>query len=79
MQQQGQPSTFRYNIPSHLRIKLEPNEVRISPMGHDAIIVKQINGKSLKALVPTHTLDCNKGWVPVYYARKSGDNAVLHL
>ncbi len=79
MKQRVQRSVFWYEMPGHLRIKLEPDEVRISPMGHDAIIEKKLNSKTLKALVPTHTLGENYGWVPADYAGKNGENAILYL
>ena len=79
MHLQGSRPSFWHGSPNQLRIKLEPNEVRISPMGHDAIIVKQVNGKTLKALVPTHTLGENHGSVPAQWAGRSGNNIILYL
>ena len=79
MEQRIRRPMFWYDMPGHLRIKLEPDEVRISPMGHDAIIEKKLNSKTLKALVPTHTLGENYGWVPADYAGKNGENAILYL
>ena len=71
--------SFWHGSPNHLLIKLEPNEVRISPMGHDAVIVKRVNEKTLRALVPTHTLGEGNGSVPAQRAGKSGNNVILYL
>ena len=79
MQQQLPQSVFWYERPGHLHIKLEPEEVRLSPMGHDAVILKKINGRSLRALVPTHSLGENHEYVPVNFAGKQGENIILHL
>lgn len=79
MQPTARRLKFWYEEPGHLRIKLEPDEVRISPMGHDAVIVKQVNGKRLRALVPTHTLGENRESVPVDYAGTSRGNAIFYL
>ena len=73
------PPKLWYHQPGHLRIKLQPSEVEISPMGHDAVIIKEINGNRLEALVPTHTLGVENGSVPVAYAGRNGEYVVLHL
>ena len=70
---------FWYQEPRCPRIKLEPSEVRIAPMDHDAVIVKEINGGIFQALVPTHTLGENCDSVPIFYAGKFGDEFLLHL
>ena len=79
MQEAMQEFYLWHKMPNELRIKLEPGEVRISPMGHDAVIVKTVNGKTLKALVPTHTLGANKDSVPTQLAGKSNGNVILYL
>ena len=76
--QSTRPSFWR-GAQAQLRIKLEPNEVRISPLGNDAVIVKKVNGKILRALVPTHTLGKDHSSVPARRAGKSGNNVILHL
>ena len=70
---------FWYQAPGCPRIKLEPSEVRVTPMGHDTVIVKEINGEKYQALVPTHTLSENHDSVPIFYADKVGDTIVLYL
>ena len=70
---------FWYEVPGCPRIKLEPKEVRISPMGHDAVIVKKVNGESFRALVPTHTLGENHDSVPIFYADKVDEKIILYL
>lgn len=70
---------FWYQEPGCPRIKLEPSEVRIAPMDHDAVIVKEINGEIFQALVPTHTLGENRDSVPIFYAGKFGDEFLLYL
>ena len=79
MGQQNRRAAFWYEPPPVLIIKLEPGEVRISPMGHDAVIVKTVNGKTFRALVPTHTLGEDQSSVPARRVGKSGDNVILHL
>ena len=70
---------FWYEVPGCPRIKLEPSEVRVSLMGHDTVIVKEINGETFRALVPTHTLSENHDSVPIFYANKVGEKIVLYL
>ena len=70
---------FWYHEPGCPRIKLEPSEVRVTPMGHDTVIVKEINGETFEALVPTHTLGENRDSVPIFYAGKFGDEFLLYL
>ena len=68
-----------YHQPGHLRIKLEPGEAELSPMGHDVRITKFVSGQRLRALVPTHSLDEEMSYVPAAYAGEQGDNVVLFL
>ncbi len=77
----SQRPVFWYERPGHLHIKLSPDEVTVSPMGHDTIIRKEVAGKFLKALVPTHTIgDCDGyKYVPVSVAGRKGDQLILHL
>ena len=78
MQPKVKPNLW-YHQPGHLRIKLEPGEAELSPMGHDVRITKLVNGQRLRALVPTHSLDAEMSYVPAAYAGEQGDNVVLFL
>ena len=69
-----------YHRPDCLKMKLQPGEAEITPMGHDTFIVKEIGGQRFDALVPTHTMGENLTTVPVAYAGDTGDGrVVLHL
>ena len=68
-----------YYRPGHLKIKLLPGEVSISPMGHDAAITKYIGGERFDGLVPTHTLGENQSSVPAAYAGKTDGKVILYL
>lgn len=70
---------FWYHEPGCPRIKLEPSEVRVSAMGHDTVIIKEINGETFEALVPTHTLGENHDSVPIFYAGKTDEKIILYL
>ena len=70
---------YWYNEPGCLRLKLEPDEIDREWFDHDTVIIKKINGKHFRALVPTHTLSDKKDSVPVQLAGKSGDNVILYF
>ena len=73
---------FWYELPGHLHIKLKPEEISVSPMGHDTVIRKKVEGQLLKALVPTHTVqDCgnNCKYVPANVAGRKDNKIILHL
>ncbi len=73
---------FWYEMPGHIHIRLLPEEVIVSPMGHDTDLRKKVGDKLLKALVPTHTVhDCGDGtkYVPANIAGKKDDLLILHL
>ena len=73
---------FWYEQPGHIHIKLFPGEVSISPMGHDTVIKKEVDGQVLKALVPTHTVqDFAEGckYVPAQVAGKKNNVVILYL
>ena len=78
----SQRPIFWYELPGHLHIMLQPNEISVSPMGHDTVIRKEVDGQLLKALVPTHTVQDygNDGkYVPANVAGKKDDKVILHL
>ena len=68
-----------YYRPGHLKIKLSPHEVNISPLEHDAFISKDIGGQRFEGLVPTHSLGENQSWVPAAYAGKTEGKVILYL
>ena len=68
-----------YEGPGYVKIRLEPGEVKEIPHMHDVVLVKNINGTTFEALVPSHTLGENNSWVPAQYAGKISGKAVFHL
>lgn len=78
MQPRLKPNQW-YHRPGHLRIRLEPGEAEVSPMGHDVRITKLVGGHCLKALVPTQSLGEDMSYVPAAYAGESGEDVVLFL
>ena len=61
-------------------MKLEPGEAKITPMGHEAFIVKEIGGQRFDALVPASVMGENLGSVPVNYVGDTDDGrVVLHF
>ena len=75
----AEPEPLWYERPGNMKIALQPGEAKISPMGHDTVIIKKIGGETFRALVPTHTLDENLSSVPVAYAGHDGDRVILYL
>ena len=71
-------STY-YAKPIDIRIRLEPGQVSIHPLGHDALIIMYIGGKRYDALVPTWTLGEGHRSVPALRAGKSGDNEIVYF
>lgn len=68
-----------YEGPGYVKIKLEPSEVKKIPHMHDVVLIKMIDGTKFEALVPSHTLGENDGWVPAEYAGKVAGKAVFYL
>lgn len=82
MLNQSHRPMFWYEQPGHIHIMLNPDEVSISPMGHDTVIRKKIDGQVWKALVPTHTVrdwEGNCKYVPAQVASKKEDVVILYL
>ena len=68
-----------YEGPGYVKIKLEPSEVKEIPYMSDVVLVKEINGFTFEALVPSHTLGEDNRWVPAEYAGRVAGKVVLYL
>lgn len=62
-----------------IRIKLEPHEVSTTPLDPDAIIVKHIQGRTYRALVPATSLQDGQTWLPARLTQKSGHRVAIQL
>lgn len=68
-----------YEGPGYYKIKLEPSEVKRMSNYPEVVLIKEINGLTFSAIVPSHTLGENDSWVPAEYAGMIGDKAVFYL
>lgn len=68
-----------YEGPGWVKIRLEPSEVLEIPHMHDVVLVKEIDGITFEALVPTHSLRENNSWVPAEYAGRINGKVVFYL
>ncbi len=65
--------------PTQIKIKLEPEQVSISPLGNDAFIIINIGGQRFDALVPTHTLGLGYRYVPAARMGTIGEKVLLYF
>ena len=77
-QQQSTPKMW-YDEPGCLKIRLEPGEATLYFLDHDTLIIKEINGVEMTALVPTHSLPEERNWVPVQLAREYEGKVLIHF
>ena len=68
-----------YEKPIDITIALDPGQVTLHPLGHDAFIVMNINGQRYDALVPTWTLGEGHRTVPALRAGRSGDREIVYF
>ena len=69
--------TVFYETPISIRIGLKPEQVKISPLGNDAVILMEINGAHYEALVPTWTLGEDQRSVPAARMGRIGDKELV--
>ena len=60
-------------------IKLKPEQVKITPLGHDAIIMLEAGGRRFEAMVPTMSLVEDRSLVPAEQVGRLDDKLVLVL
>lgn len=60
-------------------IKLNPGQVKITPLGHEAIITLRAGGRWFEAMVPTLSLGKDEGFVPAEQIGRRGDELIVVL
>ena len=64
--------------PQQIRIKLEPDQIKRMPLGHDTFIVINIGGRQFDALIPSSTLVDDK-YAPATLVGKNGDKTIVYF
>ena len=72
-------STTWYATPTPIKIGLQPEQVRVSPLGNDAVIIVEIRGTRFEAVVPTATLGEYHRFVPAAKVGRNGKNEIIFL
>ena len=60
-------------------IKLNPEQVKITPLGHEAVITLSVRGKQFEAMVPTMSLGEGRRFVPAEQIGRRGKELVVVL
>ena len=68
-----------YETPTPIKIGLKPEQVRVSPLGNDAVIILFIGGMRFEALVPPATLGEDHRFVPAAKVGRNGENEIIFL
>ena len=61
------------------KIRLKPEQVRVTPLGNDAVILVDIGGETFQALVPTLSLGEDQSFVPAEQVGRIGDKLIMVL
>ena len=61
------------------RIKLDPDQIKITPLGHEAVITLSVRGKQFEAMVPTLSLGEGRRYVPAEQIGRRGKELVVVL
>ena len=72
-------STIWYETPTLIKIGLKSEQVRVSPLGNDAVIIVEIRGTRFEALVPTAALGEGHRFVPAAKVGRNGENEIIFL
>ena len=60
-------------------IRLNPEDVRITPLGNDAVVIVEAGGRQFEAMVPTMSLGQGWSFVPAEQVGRLEDKLVLIL
>lgn len=61
------------------KIGLKPDEIRVTSLGHDAVITPVIGGTRFEAMVPTMSLGEGRRFVPAEQIGRIGNKLILVL
>ena len=60
-------------------IKLNPEQVRVTPLGHEAVIALKVGDRYFEAMVPTLSLGEGFGFVPAEQIGRRGEELIVVL
>jgi hypothetical protein len=68
-----------YDEPEPIRIGLQPNEAKPTPLGNGVFIIKHIDGQHFDALVPSWKVSDNLESVPAAVVGEVGGKVILYF